>query len=405
MGAETARLYYQDAYLRSFSAEVVASKVLQEGVAVALDRSAFYPTGGGQPHDTGTLGQARVIDVSLEGGVVWHALEAGSTVPPVGSGITGAIDWPRRFDHMQQHSGQHILSAAFVKGCCAQTVAFHMGEDYCTIDIDRTTLTAEDLEAVEAAANAVVDQALPVTATFVSDDELKRLPLRKPPAVAGAVRIVEVMGYDWSPCGGTHVANTAQCGLIEITSTERRGPETRVTFLCGQRARADYRRLRLLAAGLGARFSSGPGEWLDALDRLTAEAKATRKELAALEIEWADAQATALWAAAVPAGPWKVVCQAVDHPAERAKRIAQALKARSGTVVLLGARGERPQLFFGRADDVGLDAGALLRAAAMAAGGRGGGRPEWAQGGAPDNTALGQALAAALAAVAARAGE
>ena len=359
----------------------------------------------------------RVSDVLAEDDLVWHVLKTlpkAATVPAALSGagglpdgaelrqgteVSGELDWGRRFDHMQQHTGQHVLSEAFIQTCNAHTVAFHLGSGEVTIDLDRADLTPAHLDAVEAAANAVLERALPVKAAFVTDAELANLPLRKPPAVAGAVRIVEVAGYDWSACGGTHVANTAQIGLIKIVGSERRGAELRVAFLCGGRARADYARLQGLAEGLVARFTTGQDELLGAVDRLVEEARATRKDLAALEGEWAESTADAWWAAAPAIGAWRVVSRVVDYPVERARRVAQVLRAHPGAVIFLGVRAERPQLLFGRADDVPLNAGDLLKAAAAAGGGRGGGRPEWAQGGVPAAAGLDVALAAALAQV------
>jgi len=394
----TERLYYQDPNLCEFVGRVIARQELGGRPAVALDRSVFYPTGGGQPYDTGTLsprgaaaGAVHVVDVIAEDGLVWHVLDAALPADDV----VGALDWPRRFDHMQQHTGQHVLSQAFVQTRDAETVAFHLGVNYSTIDLNRVDLGPEDLAATEAAANAVIDEARPVTATFYAEAALDQVPLRKPPQVSGQIRVVQVDGYDWSACGGTHVVNTAQIGLIKIVGTERRGPETRVTFLCGGRARADYARLTALAEGLVARFTTGQDELLEAVDRLLAEGKAVRRELGELEAAWVASTASALWADARPAGDRRVITVAVDYPVERAKRVAQALRGRPGAVVLLGIRGERPQLICTRADDVTLNAGELLRAAVTAGGGRGGGRPEWAQGGVPTNAALEAALEAA----------
>jgi alanyl-tRNA synthetase len=392
----TDRLYYQDPYLRQFTSRVIARHMMDGRLAVALDRTAFYPTGGGQPNDIGTLGTWPVVDVTVADGVVWHVLagDPGATLSP-GIEVVGEIEWPRRFDHMQQHTGQHILSQAFIETQDAQTVAFHLGTSTCSIDLDRTDLGADALVVAEAAANAVIDRALPVTATFVSNEDLARIPLRKPPKVTESIRIVEVAGFDWSACGGTHVVNTSQVGLIKIHSSERRGAETRITFLCGGRARADYARLQVLSEGLVARFSIGQEQMLDAVDLLIEDAKSLRKELAGLEEEWAEAKAGELWTNAEIRGTWHVVTTVLAGSVERAKRVAQALRARPGTVVFLGVGGPRPQLFFARADDVALDSGALLKAAAAAGGGRGGGRPEWAQGGVPSEDGLHKALAMA----------
>jgi len=394
----TDRLYYQDPYLREFAARVIARRAITGKPAVALDRTAFYPTGGGQPNDMGTLNGAPVTDVIAEDGAIWHVLAA----ELAGDAAAGALDWSRRFDHMQQHTGQHILSQAFIVARDAETVAFHLGATASTIDLNRTDLGPDALAAVEAAANRVIDEARPVTATFVTQDELARLPLRKPPKVTEAIRIVQVAGFDWSACGGTHVANSSQVGLIKITGVERRGAELRVSFLCGGRARADYGRLHALASGLAARFTCAQDEVPDAVERLAREQQAGRKALEDLEAQWVEATAAAWWAEAQPdtanAGR-RAIIRAVDAPAERVKKLAQALRSRPGAIICLGARGARPQLIFARADDVPLNMGDLLRLAAAAGGGRGGGRPDWAQGGTPTNDGLAAALAAAAAAV------
>ncbi len=398
----TERLYYADAYCADFAGRVLAVRAEGDRLAVALDRTAFYPTGGGQPNDTGMLaaaaGSRAVVDVTSEDCLVWHWLDGGA-VPAdwqAGAPVTGTIDWPRRFDHMQQHTGQHILSQAFIETCGAETVAFHLGVAYSTIDLSRADLDGAAVAAAEAAANRIIDRALPVTAGYVTPEELAALPLRRAPKVTENIRIVQVAGFDWSACGGTHVANSSQVGLVKVIATERRGGELRVTFLCGGRARADYARLHALAQGLVARFTTGQDELLAAVDRRAAELDALRKELADLERQWVEATAAALWAAAEPRGSYRVVAQALAAPAERVKRVAQALKVRERTVVLLAARGERPQVFCTRSDDLTVDAAALLRAAVAAGGGRGGGRPDWAQGGVPVDDVLDAALHAGL---------
>jgi alanyl-tRNA synthetase len=398
----TERLFYADPYQREFSARIIARREMAGQPAVALDHTVFYPTGGGQPHDTGSLRPATrtaeadgvsVTDVVAEDGLVWHILAA--PLAADADAVAGTLDWSRRFDHMQQHTGQHILSQAFIVTCDAETVGFHLGATSSTIDLNRSDLDAEALARVEAAANAIVDTALIVSPNFVAPEALAGIPLRKPPKVTEDIRIVEVAGFDWSACGGTHVANTAQVGMIKITATERRGAELRVSFLCGGRARADYARLQTLAQGLVARLSTGQDELIEAVARRAGETQALRKDLAELEAQWVDATAAALWAAAENCGTLQVVAGAFDYSFERAKRIVQALRTRPGAVVLLGVRGERPQLVFARADDVALDVGALLRTAVAAGGGRGGGRPDFAQGGVPTNEGLDAALQAA----------
>ncbi len=393
---DTSRLYYVDAYQRLFNARVLGWRSMGGGPAVALNQTAFYPAGGGQPNDMGVLrtedGQTvRVLDVVADEAGIWHVLSN----PFAGQTVEGEIDWDRRFDHMQQHTGQHILSQAFVQTCDTDTVAFHLGEKASTIDLNRADLDAAALERAEAAANAVVDASLPVTATFVTPEELARLPLRKPPKVTENVRIVQVAGFDWSACGGTHVAYTSHVQLIKIVGAERRGPELRVSFLCGRRARADYGRLKALAQGLVARYTAAEDDILDLLDRRAAEADALRKDVVDLEKQWAESTAAALWAESAEYMGLRFVAAALDVNVERAKKVAQALRARPKTVACIATRGERPQVLATRSDDVQVDANALLRAAVTAGGGRGGGRPDWAQGGVPANNALDAALAAA----------
>jgi alanyl-tRNA synthetase len=209
-----------------------------------------------------------------------------------------------------------------------------------------------------------------------------------------------VQGFDWSACGGTHVACAGHVQQIKIVATERRGAELRVTFLCGRRARADYARLKALAQGLVARFTASEDEILDLVDRRAAEADAVRKELAQLEGEWAESKAVALYAEARLVGDHRAVVAALDASGDRVKKVAQVLRGRPGVAVCLAARGARPQIVVTRSDDITLDAGAALRVIAAAGGGKGGGRPDWAQGGVPSNDALEPALEAARAALA-----
>ncbi|HEY3229507.1 MAG TPA: alanyl-tRNA editing protein, partial [Roseiflexaceae bacterium] len=205
----TERLYFVDAYLTRFSARVVGRAERGGHPTVALDQSAFYPEGGGQPPDAGVLNGVPVRDVQVEDGVVWHMLEHSLE----GDAVEGAIDWPRRFDHMQQHHGQHLLSAAFERLYGLHTISFHLGVASSTIDLAGAALTAEQATAAEELANQVIWEDRPVLARFVTAEELAALPLRKPPAVEGAIRVVSVPDFDHSACGGTHPRATGGVGL------------------------------------------------------------------------------------------------------------------------------------------------------------------------------------------------
>jgi alanyl-tRNA synthetase len=398
----TEKIFYTDVECREFTALVTGTRTSADGVCwVELDRTAFYPTGGGQPNDIGSLQGVRVADVTSEDGAVWHALDGVTECPwPVGTSVTGVVDWARRRDHTQQHTGQHILSAAFVNCCQAQTVAFHLGPIDSTIDLDPCDLSEGQVAAAEVEANRIIADDLPVLARFVTDEELAALPLRKPPKVTTSIRIVEVAGYDWSACGGTHTTRSAQVGPLKIVKTERRGKELRVTFLCGGRALADYQKLHELRVGMIARFSTGQDDLLGAVDRTQAEVKDLRHAMLGMEAGWA-AGVISQGVAAARVFPWgRLVRLELDEcPLERAKRVALLAREVPGVLALIAVRGQRPQLLFARADDVPWNMHELIRTAASAAGGRGGGRPEFAQGGAPGEAALAVALATAEATV------
>jgi len=394
--AVAARLYYADAYLRAFDARVIERLTWDGRPAVVLERTAFYPTSGGQPNDTGSLDGVQVVDVverEADGAVV-HILA--DELP--GDTVHGEINWVRRFDHMQQHTGQHILSQAFTIALEADTVGFHLGGEVSTIDLNRAPLSEDQLNQVEGLANEVVFSNKLVDARFVDRRELEKLPLRKPPQVTGPIRIVEVAGFDWSPCGGTHCQRTGEVGIIKVVRAERRGAETRVHFLCGERALADYRRKNRLVLDLAARFSVGDWELADAVERLSEEARTYHKQVRALQEQLLDYEAAALIAGAEKlAGAWVVRRTYTDRSVDEIRHLAQRLTAEPGVIALLGqgSAGEKVQLVFARSADLTYDMNALLRAACQVIGGSGGGRPNFAQGGGPDGARVEEALTVA----------
>lgn len=403
----TERLYYQDAYLRAFEANIVAHRQINGQAAVLLDATAFYPTAGGQPHDTGTLNDAYVVDVIVdEQGEIWHvldrALDACHKLGQNDRAVCGTVDWERRFDHMQQHTGQHILSQAFVQVDGVETVGFHLGEEVSTIDLDRAPLHPHVVDQAEKRANEVVMNSSAVSARFVDEGELASLPLRKMPVVEGPIRIVEVAGFDWSPCGGTHVRNTGQIGPIKIVRVERRKEQTRITFSCGWRALSDYDHKHKIVQQLAAHLTTSETEIVASVERLETEAKAVRKELAAAQLQMLEVEVTEWAAQAEPIGQVSVVRRAFDRREESLlKEAARRLVERPRTVALLATRqprgpGSGPQFVFARsedlADDPAVDMGSLMRAACASVGGRGGGRPAFAQGGAPGEASADQVL-------------
>lgn len=395
----TQRLYYSDAYTTTFDARCIERTTWNGAPAIVLDRSYFYPTSGGQPHDTGTLNGIAVVDVAVrEGdGAVLHALER----PLREEQVRGEIDWARRFDYMQHHTGQHILSQAFVRLAEAETVGFHMSADSITIDLDTPTLDTALIERVEALANQIVFEDRPVRAWFPDEAELGTLVLRKTPEIDGRLRVVEVADFDLNACGGTHVARTGAVGMVKILRTERRGDTLRVEFRCGGRALADYQAKHALLSELSAALTTAYTEIPAALDKLRAENQTLRRELRAARSALLEHEAERLRAGALHNGAYALVTYLQeDGDPQAARELAQKLIAFPQTIALCGVPGDKAQIIAARSDDLPHDMVPVLRAGLAALGvARGGGRPSFAQGG--GTSAAPEALAAALDAAAA----
>jgi alanyl-tRNA synthetase len=392
----TERLYLHDPDLLEFEADVVAERTLGDHSAVVLSRTAFYPEGGGQPSDRGVLGTARVVDVQEVEGEVLHAIDG----PAPGGRVRAVVDAARRRDHVQQHHGQHLLSAAFEARAGARTLSFHLGEETSTIDVDAPPARL-DLRAIEAAANDLVFRDLPVTVRDFAPEELGRLPLRKEPMKGSRVVVVGEPDaiVDASPCGGTHPRRTGAVGAIAVLRATKWGPGSRVEFVCGGRV---VRLLALALERLGAASASlrcAPVELAPAVAKLADEAAARRKDVERLAAALADGEAERL-----AAGAPGVVRALVTPPAPGAaacwKAVASALAAR-GRIALLGAVEDgRAHLCFGRPRGPGPHLGELVKAAAARLAGKGGGAPDLAQGSGPDTGALEAALADAARALA-----
>ncbi|HEX8281891.1 MAG TPA: DHHA1 domain-containing protein [Pyrinomonadaceae bacterium] len=402
----TERLYYTDSHLLEFDARVVGVSAADGGrAAVVLDRTAFYPTGGGQPTDTGALGGARVVEcVEAEDGRVLHLVEG--EPPAVGSSLRGSVDWPRRLDHIQQHTGQHILSQAFVELYAAQTRSFRMMEEVCEIDVELPDPSDERVERAVDRANEIVWGDLAVRVHQVTTEEAGRLPLRKDSEREGLLRVVEIEGFDFSPCGGTHARSTGEVGVIAARQWERAKGLVRVTFAAGARALADYRRANRGARATAALFSVARDEAAGAAARLQEEHKTLLRRLRAAEETAAVAEARGLYeeeARASDAGEPVVVTRLFEgRDAESLRRLGSAVAAHARAVALLGAiewgeggAGGAARLVFARASDAPGDMNALMRAACQTLEGRGGGRPDLAQGGGQRVERLAGALDAA----------
>ena len=380
----TDRLYYTDSYLTEFDATVVESGQIDGRPYVILDRSAFYPTSGGQPHDTGILGDQRVVDVvdREEDGAVLHILDrAPHFEAPLQPRVHGRIDWSRRRDHMQHHTGQHVLSAAFLRTANLPTVSFHLGAELCTIDLAGTAGT-DEVRRAEDAANSVVWENRAVTVRLVSGAEAAQLPLRKAPVRGGTLRIVEVADFDLSACGGTHVPSTGVIGAIAVQSWEKHKGGTRVWFLCGGRVISRFRSYRDTVGDVVRQLSTQPDELPAAVARLQGETRELRQQVKALGDALAGYEADDLARGAEPVGQTLIVCRVIEgRDAAGLKSLAQAVASKSRHMAVLISGAAPVQVIVARAQDAQGDAAALLKALITKFGGRGGGKPDAAQGG------------------------
>ncbi len=395
----TERLYYDDAYRTRFAARVVERRTHRDQPAVRLNRSAFYPTSGGQPHDTGNLNGTEVVDVQQVGteGAVLHLL-AGA-LPEDTTRVSGQVDWPRRYDHMQQHSGQHLLSQVFYRRLGLETVSVHFGDGPNTVDLEGPPLNTDQLAVIEEKANEIVWQDRPVRAYWVTEEALEKVSLRRRPEMRGKIRVVEIDKFDWSACGGTHVRRTGEIGLISLLRIERHRGRSRVYFVCGRRALADAARRRGLLAEAAARLDSSVQDVPALVSKQQEALRAAEKESDALRETLAQYEARELLTVAESVGGLRLAARLMDdaRPADL-QRLARALIAEAGVVALLGCvQGGKGTIILARSGELSLHAGDLLRETLKQYGG-GGGRPDFAQGGAAADR-LADALNAASAAV------
>jgi alanyl-tRNA synthetase len=394
----TARLYFRDSNLLEFEATVLSVTPSDRGDLVVLDQTAFYPTGGGQPNDSGTLNEAAVIDVyEDETGIIYHVVETKNSIAP-GQTVRGQVDRTRRLDHLQQHSGQHILSQAFVQSCGAETRSFHLGAHTSTIDIDLQTPTIELMRAAEDVANAIVFEDRPMRVHLVNEEEAARLPLRKESAVTGDIRVIEVENFDWSPCGGTHASRTGQIGLIAIRSFERAKKMTRVEFVCGRRALAEYRSASDVAFAVARQFSADRDSAPELVAHALQEIKSTKKRVRDLLDIATSAEAAEMLEHGLNCGEFKIVSSVFDsRDIEEIRVLAAKIVRREPSVALLGTKEPKAaRLVFARSESLSHNMRQLLSEACETLGGRGGGKPELAQGGGPNVERLDQAIAAAV---------
>lgn len=379
---ETRRLYYDDSYQRDFSAQVLSCEPEAHGATpawnVVLDCTALYPTSGGQPHDLGKLGDANVLDVRDEGEDVVHVVDREL---PLGT-VQGCVDWARRFDHMQEHTGQHLLSAMFQERYGRPTVSFHLGNDFCTIDLRGPEPTEEILEGAERAANQVISENRPINVRYGTAEQFAEMGVRKEVQRAGILRAIEIEGADLQPCGGTHVKSTAQIGIILVRDCTKMRQDWRVEFVCGRRAarvsRHDFELLHRAAQELGCAPEDVPASVQRAISERDSNFKIAKSLLQ--RVAEADA-AAALRSAKVEGNGIRVIAQVFgegnqpEYLSSFATEIAKSDKA----VALLGLSAEG-NLLFAQHPAAGKDMSALLKQVFAQFAGKGGGTRDFARG-------------------------
>lgn len=392
----TVRLYFDDSYLTDFEAQVTCRETREGRPALVLDRTAFYPESGGQPADRGTIEGAQVLDVQEDGEDIVHVLEK-----EVGRDkVRGRVDWPVRFDRMQQHSGQHILSQAFVEVLAGETRSFHLGDEVSTLEIGLAQVAEPDLELVERRANAVVFEDRPVKTYFVSGDRIAEVPLRRPPKKEGTLRIVEVEGFDHSACGGTHVRRTGEVGLVKITRWEKIRGNVRFDFVCGGRALSDYARKNRSLRQLGGLFSAAEKDVPAAVEKTLADLKAQKKASRALQETVAGYEAREI----IAAEPGPVIRRVfTDKSAEEVKLLALKVTRAASRLALFASVG-KPQshIILARSEGVKADLREFAPIVSALVKGKGGGGPSLVEIVTPDPSRVEEALTKVKESLAAR---
>jgi alanyl-tRNA synthetase len=371
---KTERLYYDDPYLLEFDANVVETRSVGSRLGAVLDKTAFYPTSGGQPNDLGAINDIPLIDCIEDEttGAVIHIVEGNIGTGPVHC----RVDAVRRGDHMQQHSGQHVLSQAFVELFNWPTVSFHLGAISCTIDLATDAVSREQAETAEDLANRIIREDRSVSVRYISQENINEAGLRKPTERSGDVRVIDIAGYDRSACGGTHVRTTGEIGAVLITGLERAKKQARVQFICGDRVTRYARLANRALETISQTISSPAMDTATAVRALWEDHQQLRKKTDDLESQLMDYEA-----AQFPVDNGIAVGSFSNRGIEKLKMLATKICSRPGTVALLADQGDQLRVVFARSTDSAVDVAALLKKTLERFGGRGGGRPNLAQGG------------------------
>ncbi|TFD99836.1 alanyl-tRNA editing protein [Jeotgalibacillus salarius] len=360
--------------MRTFQAKKTGSGTDEEGRNyVVLDQTAFYPTGGGQPHDTGHLNGVPVFDVEEVDGEIRHYIEGTDELPET---VDGEINWQRRFDHMQQHAGQHILSAVFENDFGFKTVSFHLGGEVCSIDLE-ASVSEEVLTATEEKANQIILQNRPIETKWVNKDELKQYSLRKDVAVSDHIRLVIIPEFDYNGCGGTHPRSTSQVGSIKILHTEKQRGNTRVHFVCGSRVLHQLNEKHKAIQNLTATLSAPQDQLADAAERMILQNRLLEKDIVELKAKVLAFEAEQYIGEKVVKKIFR------DQPIDELQQLSKMIISKSdqSVVIFVNETQEKLQLVCGRGTENQVNMNELIKSVLPEINGRGGGKPDFAQGG------------------------
>lgn len=379
-------LYYQDSMMKQFEATIVSTGEQDGRPYIVLSNTAFYPTGGGQPHDTGTIAHYEVIDVEKVDGEIRHYI-AGDSLPALVGTVQCELNWARRFDHMQQHAGQHILTAAFVELFDLPTVSFHLGSELVAIDLQISSVTDEQLAAAEARANEIILENRPIETKWVTKDELANYHLRKDLTVDEDIRLVIIPDYDYNGCGGTHPTSTGQVSAIKIMEIEKMKQNIRVHFVCGQRVLQQLHMRKQVLSDVARQLSAPEADAANALRKVLAAAKATDKALVDAQNELLQFEASALATS-------DLVAVAFDNRSiQTLQKLGRAIVEQNPKAIVLFAANNDDKLQFiaARGANVATSMKQVAQAVLPAINGKGGGSDAQVQGGG-DNTMSAQKL-------------
>jgi alanyl-tRNA synthetase len=367
MKEETRRLYFEDPYQVEFEADVLEKVTRKQKPALILDQTCFYPESGGQPCDKGFLNGVEVLKVLEDEPRIVHLVA--EDIPA--RKVTGKIDWQARFDHMQQHSGQHILSQSFHQLLDAKTVAFHMGEAISTLEMDLRKISEKDIENIERRANEIVFEDREIKCYFIPEEKIENVPLRRPPKKKGLIRVVEVSDFDFSACGGTHVHRTGEIGLIKILRLERIRNNIRFEFICGRRALEDYLQKNRTVRELSTRFTVNEGEILSTVKKLSSELKSQKRKRKKLQEKIARYEAQKI----IQEAKGNIIKEVfVDKTPEEARFLVISIIRKGDFVVLFGLKGdERGHLILACSENFNIDMREIVPLVSPLIKGKGGG--------------------------------